>query len=356
MENLPSIFQNMNPFDKPVFKTGDKWAFLTILAVLFGGLGLGFLWYLPTILSFLIWAAANTILAIALIVVAAGLLTLVSNGQFRTSLRYKFRGLARVLTRIFVRSDPVGAMRGYLHDLDGQIDKLSMQERIVRKRLLILGDRIRDWVTKLDTAARNYQHASKGADKNRQFVQGRQADRLENSLQRFIRLWVGLKRLSLFLVHAAERAKTIREDCGNQIEVTEAELQEAKAASTAAQSAFRVLRGNPDQRAIYEMALEEAAGQVGANVADMRYFMDVSQNMLDAAGTDDTALAERGVKLLEDWQNRGASFVLEAQFTKITDADFTEDLAALGINREQIGTSGGKKPSAYKELFGSQKQ
>jgi len=63
-----------------------------------------------------------------------------------------------------------------------------------------------------------------------------------------------------------------------------------------------IISGDPDQRAMFDQALEVLANDVSSKVGEMERFMDTSRNLLDSIDLQNGVFEEDGLRLLEQWE------------------------------------------------------
>jgi hypothetical protein len=62
------------------------------------------------------------------------------------------------------------------------------------------------------------------------------------------------------------------------------------------------MKGSPDQRAMFDQALEALANDVSTKVGEMERFMDTSRNLMDTIDLQNGVFEEDGLRLLEKWE------------------------------------------------------
>jgi hypothetical protein len=63
-----------------------------------------------------------------------------------------------------------------------------------------------------------------------------------------------------------------------------------------------IISGDPDQRAIFDQALETLATDVSTKVGEMERFMDTSRNLMNSIDLQNGVFEEEGLQLLEKWE------------------------------------------------------
>jgi hypothetical protein len=92
------------------------------------------------------------------------------------------------------------------------------------------------------------------------------------------------------------------EDTRDQVNIKEQEYKAIKAGHSAIRSAQSILKGSPDQRAMFDQALEALADDVSNKVGEMERFMDTSRNLMDTIDLQSGVFEDEGLRLLEQWE------------------------------------------------------
>ena len=65
-----------------------------------------------------------------------------------------------------------------------------------------------------------------------------------------------------------------------------------------------VIQGDPDQRAMFDMAMESITEDVANKVGEMERFMEVSANFMDSVDLQNGVFADEGLRMLEEWERK----------------------------------------------------
>jgi hypothetical protein len=141
-------------------------------------------------------------------------------------------------------------------------------------------------------------------------LKARKAGRLQESNMKLEDLYKRMEVLYRVLTKMYENSEIMLEDLQDQVVVKEQEYKAIKASHSAIRSAMSVLSGNPDQKYMYDMALEAMAEDVGQKVGEMERFMDMSKNIMDSIDLQNGVFEEEGINMLEQWEKEGVSKLL----------------------------------------------
>ena len=85
----------------------------------------------------------------------------------------------------------------------------------------------------------------------------------------------------------------------------EIEYVTIKRAHAALLASMSILNGDPNERAMFEMALEKMEEEVSQKLGTMDRFMDMSANLVNSIDIEQGIFAEDGMRMLEEYENGG---------------------------------------------------
>ncbi len=302
------------PYDNHEFKQKSFWKRpegVTGLLFLAGAaLGVGFL-----IVKFgaqLALLLQNT-LWLALTIMAVGaLLYVVLDPKMRNLIWYMYKSAMRWITGVFVNIDPIGVLKSYVEDLSDNLVKM-------RKQIGILRGQMRKISTLMESNEKEIQEnlklaaAARDKDKDQQFVLStRKAARLKDSNEKYKVLYQKMEVLYRILNKMHQNSEVLLEDTKDQVSLKEQERKAIRASHSAMTSAMSVISGDPDKRAMFEMAMEAVAEDVANKVGEMERFMEMSSNIMDSVDLQNGVFQEEGLKMLEQWEKDSTLMLLDS--------------------------------------------
>ena len=114
-----------------------------------------------------------------------------------------------------------------------------------------------------------------------------------------------------------ENSQVLAEDIQDQVAVKEQERKAIHASHSAMTSAMSVISGDPDKRAMFDMALEAVAEDVASKVGEMERFMEMSANFMDSVDLQNGVFEEEGLNMLEKWEKESTSLLLGEQKSQL---------------------------------------
>jgi predicted nucleic acid-binding Zn-ribbon protein len=253
---------------------------------------------------------ANTLYLAGTIAAAGAILYMVLDPKVRNLVWYMYKSIMRNVTGWFVQIDPVGVLKSYVESLQDNLKKMNKQISQLRGQMHKLQEIIYNNKKAIDN---NLQLANKARASNNQNVlilKSRQAGRLKESNLKLEDLYGKMEILYRVLAKMYENSQILMEDIQDQVAVKEQERKAIHASYGAMKSAMSIISGDPDKRAMFDMAMESIADDVANKVGEMERFMEMSSNFMDSIDLQNGVFEEEGLKMLEKWEHEGVSLLL----------------------------------------------
>ncbi|MBU6342329.1 MAG: PspA/IM30 family protein [Bacteroidetes bacterium] len=303
-------FQPKSFWKKPEGFTG----ILFLLAI-----GLGSFYLFNQFLPLLIELAENTLYLAGMLAALAGIIFVALDSKNRNLIWYMYQSAMRWITGIFVKIDPISILKSYIDSLELQLRNLSKQIGNLRGQMRKLKGIMDGNTTDIQKNMLLAEQANKQNDEKNRTLLARKAARLQDANAKYEVLYKKMEVLYRILTKMYENAEIVLEDTKDQVSLKEQEFQAIKAGHSAIRSAMSVISGDPDQRAIFNQALETLADEVSQKVGEMERFMDTSRNLMDSIDLQNGVFEEDGLRLLERWENDNP-LLLQTDLSKKQDA------------------------------------
>lgn len=232
------------------------------------------------------------------------------DGKARGMVSYMYKSAMRWITGMFVKIDPIGILKSYVDDLKGNLNKMNRQINKLRGEMHKLKEII---FNNQKTIASNLNLATQARDSNEKgqmLLKTRKAGRLKDSNIKYEDLLKKMEVLYRVLSKMYENSSILLEDIEDQVKLKDQERKAIMASHSAMQSAMSVIKGDPDKRAIFDMALEEVANDVSSKVGEMEQFMELSESFMSSIDLQNGIFEEDGMKMLEEWEAKSDSLLL----------------------------------------------
>lgn len=253
---------------------------------------------------------ANTLYLAGTLAVLGAVVYMVLDPKMRNLVWYMYKSVMRAVTGWFVQIDPVGVLKSYVESLQDNLRKMNKQISQLRGQMHKLQEIIHNNKKQIES---NLQLASKARETNKQNVmilKSRQAGRLSESNLKLEDLYRKMEILYRVLTKMYENSQVLMEDIQDQVMVKEQERKAIHASYGAMKSAMSIMSGDPDKRAMFDMAMESIAEDVAGKVGEMEQFMEMSSSFMNSIDLQNGIFEEEGLKMLEKWESEGVSLIL----------------------------------------------
>lgn len=290
--------------EKSFWKRPEGVTGLLFLAAIVAGGG-----YLLTTLP---WAAifANTLYLAGTLAILGVVAYMVLDPKMRGLVSYGYKSIMRGLTGMFVTLDPIGILKSYIEDLQDNLGKMRAQIGKIKgqiRHLTTLMDNNNEEINqqmKLASAAK-----AKGMEKQ-MVLSSRKASRLKESNAKYQALTQRMEVMYRILNKMHDNSEILLEDTKDQVNLKEQERKAIRASHSAMQSAMSVISGDPDKRAMFDMAMEAVAEDVASKVGEMERFMEMSASFMDSVDLQNGIFEEDGLNMLEKWEQESTLMLL----------------------------------------------
>jgi hypothetical protein len=315
-----------------------------LVALILGG---GYLaWLLLPALNVIL---QNTLSLTFLLLAIGALAFMVLDPRMRNLIWFMYKSTMRKITSFFVQLDPIGILKKHVEELSKNLHNMNRQIGQLRGQMHKLKEIIHNNKKSIQD---NLQMAHEARENNKEAVvilKSRQAGRLKESNLRLEDLYRKMEILYRVLTKMHENSYILMEDIKDQVAVKEQEQKAIHASHNAMRSAMSLLSGDPDKRAMFDMAMEAVADDVSKKVGEMERFMKLSSNFMDSVDLQQGIFEEEGLKMLEQWEKEGVSLILgEEKAAILTEANDTANV--LDLNTKVVEPA---KRAAHKNQYDS---
>lgn len=333
-------------FANPEFKQKSFWkrpegvtGTIFMIALIAGG-GLLLYNFLPA----LIVLTKNILTLSALLVALGALLYVALDPKMRNLIWYGYKSVMRWITGLFVNIDPIGILKSYVEDLESNLGKMRKQIGILRGQQRKLQTLIEDNNKEID---QNMKLAAAARDKGMEqqmLLSSRKAARLKESNEKYSVLVQKIDILYRILVKMHDNSEVLLEDTRDQVQLKEQERKAIRASHSAMRSAMSVMSGDPDKRAMFDMAMESITEDVANKVGEMERFMEMSSNFMNTIDLQNGVFEEQGMQMLEKWEKESTLMLMGGKKSSESTLDLNGPIA-----RPESKQSGGN--TQYDNLF-----
>lgn len=331
----PSEFKPKSFWQRPEGVTGT----IFLIGILAGA---GYLLY--KFLPILISITSNILYLSFLLIILAALIYMIIDPRMRNLIGYMYKSIMRWITGIFVNIDPIGILKSYVESLEDNLTKMSAQIGNLRGQMRKLKTTMEDNEKEIDNELKLAQAAKKQDNEKQLVLSTRQAARLKESNEKYTSLYSKMDILHKILSKMYENSEILLEDTRDQVKVKEEERKAIITSHSAMSSAMKVISGDKDKKAIFDMAVEAIADDVANKVGEMEHFMDMSSKFMDSVDLQNGVFEEEGMKMLEQWEQQSQLLLMPVKSSDTLDINNPPEAVKNEVDKKEKGSS-------YDKLF-----
>lgn len=291
----PDVTPQKSFWKRPEGVTG-----LLFLAALAGGLAflVSFFW---AVLAPFFATTAGIIVSVA---VLGTILFSVIDPRTRALIGYMYKSAMRSVTGLFVNIDPIGILKSYIEELEGNLQEMRKQIGKLRGQVRHLKTLMETNETEIQKQLQLAKLAQQKDKKQQMILSSRRAARLRESNQKYQVLLTKMEVLNRVLNRMHQNSEILLEDTRDQVSLKIEERKAIRASHGAMKSAMSVINGNPDQRAMFDAAMENIADDVANKVGEMERMMELSSEFMTSVDLQNGVFADEGLRMLEEWERK----------------------------------------------------
>lgn len=291
----PDVSQKKSFWKRPEGVTG----LIFLIALLAGGAFL-----VSTFWTLISGFIATTIGLVVSLAVLGTILFAVLDPRTRALLSYMYKSAMRGLTGIFVNIDPIGILKSYVEGLEKNLQEMRTQIGKLRGQVRHLKTLVETNETEIKKQLQLAKLAQKTGKNQQMILSSRRAARLRESNQKYEALLSKMDVLNRVLNKMHDNSEVLLEDTKDQVALRIVERKAIRASHGAMSSAMSVINGDPDQRAMFDAAMEGIAQDVANKVGEMERMMELSNEFMSSVDLQNGVFADEGLRMLEEWEKK----------------------------------------------------
>lgn len=312
---------------------------LFLLALVAGG---GFL--LVSALPALVALTQNVLYLSLMLLAVAAIGYVVFDPKMRNLVWYMYKSAMRKITGFFVTIDPIGILKNYVDELQKNLSKMRTQIGAIRGQSRKLEALIKKNREEIEQQMQLAKAAKEKGMERQLLLSSRKAARLKDSNEKYASLLKRMDVLYRILNKMHQNSEILLEDTKDQVALKEQERKAIRTSHSAMKSAMSVISGDPDQRAMFDAAMEAVADDVANKLGEMERFMEMSSDFMNSIDLQKGIFEEEGMKMLEKWEKESSLLLLK----KENDISIDEGLDLKILDEEKKHQA---NPDNLDELF-----
>lgn len=289
--------------------------------------------FFQPILAIIQLALTNILGIIALVLVIAAVLYVVFDKNARLLLGTLYMMAIRALMGAVVKMNPIAILEDTIKQMYKRITNVEDKMGKLNGVRLKFKDKIKEKKKQLQVCLDRKAAAEARGNLPLAQIESRQAVRLVDITNEYIELQSSCENWYTTLSKIAELAKLTAQDAENEVSIQKEKYQMVRDSHSAFKSAMSILKGDPDELALYNQAFEVVAQDIMNKVGEMDRVINTTGGMIDKMEIDKEMYSIKGNDISKKYDELG----IEALFIKMNELPSSQlnKLTVEGFNPKQ---------------------
>ena len=254
--------------------------------------------------------------------------------------------LMRKITGLIIEIDPIAIVEQRILDMKKKIQQIS-------KTMGDLRGLIRGNETKLKEKQEDYANqmerisiCEKNGDKAKGQVARNQAVRLDGVIKAQKERLANSKKWYEVLTKLEEMANLTVEDTENEVAIRKEEFESIKAQHKAFKSVMSIMKGDPDDMAMFQSAMDFMANDINAKLGEMEHVLDSTGGLLAQYSLDNEVTNSKADALLKKYEEFGVDGMFvnfkSNEIKKIENKEYSIETNSAWQIPEEVGKTKSK--------------
>ena len=307
--------------------------------------------FLYQAMPFIITLLQNTLYAGALGVAAIAMAYVITDRRFWRLGSYLYQSLMRKITQYFVEIDPIGIMRIYVVDLEKKLANMDTRIASLSGMIRACQEEIKSNEGIKNASLMMVREASKAGKTIVVAEESRQAGRMQEANVTYQDLLSKMQLLYTVLVKYQDISTFMIKDISREIDVKTRRKQMTDAAYSAIKSAKSIINGDPDAKAMFDMANEFLANDYAMKIGEIEDFVRMSDSFVSTIDLQNGVYEGKAMQMIEEWERRGDSILLGADAKRLMIEGSYAGSAPDTTNKATGPTTGSASTLSQKQWF-----
>lgn len=327
MENSMNSFSKMgNALKDPFKQRGGTFGLAIIaIAVLLVVFNIG-----------AIYTFAQSLLGAVLCFAAVGVILYVAfDKNFRLALSTWYMLQVKKMLGAIIKMDPISILENAIKKMYKKIDEMESNMGKLNGVRGSLKEKIEAKKEELDECVQRAKVAEKQGKTDLALIEKRQIARLTGLVSDYIDLSTSAEKWYLTMSKIAEMAKLYAQDFENEVSAQKEKYKIIKLSHSAFKSAMSVIKGDPDELAIYNQAFEYVNDTIMERLGEMDRVVNSAGGLLDKIDVQKEMFGIKGDDLISKYNEMG----IEGMFESLKTApigQFDSYITGKNIEKEAV--------------------
>lgn len=235
----------------------------------------------------------------------AGIIYVALDKNFRLALSTLYMIYVRKLLGFIVKMDPISILKDGIKKMYEKIDEMETSMGKLNGVRIALKDKIKQKKVELQNALDKAEAAEKLGKRDAALIEKRQVARLTDLTQNYIEMSDSAEKWYGTMNKIAEMAKLYAQDSENEVNAQEERYRMIKLSHSAFKSAMSVIKGNPDELALYNQAFQFVNDDIMGRVGEMDRVVNTAGGLLDQIDVEKEMFGIKGDDLINKYNEIG---------------------------------------------------
>lgn len=264
-------------------------------------------------------------------VATAALLYVVFDKKFRLAVSTMYMIYVTKLLGLIVKMDPISILKDGIRKMYEKIADMENSMGKLNGVRIALNDKVKLKKREIQDALARAEAAERIGKKDAALIEKRQVTRLTDLTQSYIEMAQSADKWYTTMSKIAEMAKLYAQDSENEVNAQEERYRMIKLSHSAFKSAMSVIKGNPDELALYNQAFQYVNDDIMGRVGEMDRVVNTAGGLLDQIDVEKEMFGIKGDDLIKKYNEIG----IEGMFSGLKNPPST---LALLRGEKQVNT------------------
>jgi len=235
----------------------------------------------------------------------AGILYVAFDKRFRLALSAWYVIQVQKLLGVFIKMDPVSILKDGIRTMYRKIGEMEASMGKLNGVRLALKDKIKQKKRDFEECMRRVKVAEDNGKKDLALIEKRQATRLYDLTISYQEMSDSAEKWYSTMSKIAEMAKLYAQDSENEVNAQEERYKMIKLSHSAFKSAMSVIKGNPDELAMYNQAFQYVNDDIMSRVGEMDRVVNTAGGLLDQIDVEKEVFGIKGDDIIKKYNEIG---------------------------------------------------
>lgn len=261
-------------------------------------------------LPFIILAATNTIYAVVLLGILAGLLFAALDKDVHTAVYYTWKSITRAIGYAIINQDPIGVIETSIKVMKMRLASMSENKSEVGGQLKGLAAKIKSNADRAENDLKMAELSKKKGDTQGATLMALEAQRLTLSNKSLSETKNKIELMYRVLDKMVSTVDFNIKKTESELEIKKEERKAIMSAHSALTKGWKVIGGSSPEAEMFNKAMENIAETANQQLAEIDDIMDLSQGIIKGADLEKGVIEADALKMLEEWEKGGSSALL----------------------------------------------